>query len=612
MESKIKASMLPLLKTIFLIFVTVLGLAWSAWVYADDIAVDLKLVSKDEHVTVTVVNRSAHALSVRDLIINLNKKNYTLFREDQIPGLASRDYSIDIAMPELPGSYLISALLRYRNDQQLLSSQIAAIFYVVHRSNLQNICELKDTLIRENQSKLSFHGEGSHEWQLLLPQEIIVRQRLDDGAEHIAWLNKPITGLINRYKIYAGAEQVMNGEHQAALCSATLIMDGQFGAYKRGRLPDDALYFVIAGAGFSVFLIWVAMAYRGFQTIRITPLFCYLARLFWIALAYLLLRKAPVWIDALNDAALNTINQTGFEVLGDHFRGEAYRFFFEYFADAYFWGYLLLGAVYFLMNHAQGDFRQDKYCALLFSFFSLTRLALLKPPFWDAISRLGFLTLLVKLFFLPYMVSWSIQNVRHIIDLLQGEYTDIKHINDLFQTSFMLIDTALFAFGYIIESRRLGSEIKSVDPTFLGWLVCLWCYPPFNNFSFRYFDHPIVSIFIPTSPTFQVCITVLITCLWGVFSLASINLGFKASNLTNRGIVSHGLYRYVRHPAYVIKLIIWYIQGVFFEQYTLGILLAFTVVYVLRALTEEWHLNNDSDYIAYKKKTTWRFIPYLL
>lgn len=58
--------------------------------------------------------------------------------------------------------------------------------------------------------------------------------------------------------------------------------------------------------------------------------------------------------------------------------------------------------------------------------------------------------------------------------------------------------------------------------------------------------------------------TCIITCLWGIFAWASLSLGFKASNLTNRGIVTKGPYRWVRHPAYAAKLGIWLIQLVFF------------------------------------------------
>ncbi len=48
-------------------------------------------------------------------------------------------------------------------------------------------------------------------------------------------------------------------------------------------------------------------------------------------------------------------------------------------------------------------------------------------------------------------------------------------------------------------------------------------------------------------------------CARRIFSWASIALGFKASNLTNRGIVTHGPYAFVRHPGYAAKNFAWWL-----------------------------------------------------
>jgi protein-S-isoprenylcysteine O-methyltransferase Ste14 len=65
----------------------------------------------------------------------------------------------------------------------------------------------------------------------------------------------------------------------------------------------------------------------------------------------------------------------------------------------------------------------------------------------------------------------------------------------------------------------------------------------------------------------------------------------------------------VRHPAYASKLLVFYIQGFFLGQYFLGLMIGLTIIYLLRALTEEWHLSLDPDYVAYKQQVKWRFIP---
>jgi protein-S-isoprenylcysteine O-methyltransferase Ste14 len=99
-------------------------------------------------------------------------------------------------------------------------------------------------------------------------------------------------------------------------------------------------------------------------------------------------------------------------------------------------------------------------------------------------------------------------------------------------------------------------------------------------------------------------------------------LAFKASNLTNRGIVSHGPYARVRHPAYAAKNLAWWIgalpnlYAIFasgnlrYGLYALLSLSGWTLLYVLRAITEERHLlMGGNGYAEYTQRVRWRFIP---
>jgi protein-S-isoprenylcysteine O-methyltransferase Ste14 len=223
------------------------------------------------------------------------------------------------------------------------------------------------------------------------------------------------------------------------------------------------------------------------------------------------------------------------------------------------------------------------------------------------------LTVALKLFFVPYLTGWTFQNILHFANFLEARPWDFYAVNQALVDGCILLDTLVFACGYLVESRRLGSEIRSVDPTLLGWVVCLWCYPPFNQFSFAPFDRAWFDIAVAADESTRRLFTVAVTLLWAVFVWASLSLGFKASNLTSRGVVARGPYRFVRHPAYAAKLMVWYIQGVVFGEFSVGILLAFTVIYVLRALTEEWHLlATDPAYQEYRRTVRWRFMPFVL
>ena len=167
----------------------------------------------------------------------------------------------------------------------------------------------------------------------------------------------------------------------------------------------------------------------------------------------------------------------------------------------------------------------------------------------------------------------------------------------------------IFFQGYCLESSRLKNTIVSVDSTKLGWFVCLVCYPPLNYYVFTLLDFEQTALSININSQVEAILTIVITILWLFFVIASLNLGFKASNLTNRGVVDKGLYRFCRHPAYSAKMMIWFVQALFFGAYYLSLFLAFCIVYTLRAYTEERHLAMGRDYRDYMQRVKYRFIP---
>ena len=248
-------------------------------------------------------------------------------------------------------------------------------------------------------------------------------------------------------------------------------------------------------------------------------------------------------------------------------------------------------------------------------------------------ARQAGLALLLKFFFAPLMINWCL---GHIADMSSSvvqcwdAFANGVRGRALFDSSLywalfqciLFADTLLFTIGYIVEVPALHNRIRSVDPTFFGWFVCLACYPPFNDFTsrmlewqsndFPHFDNDYVH--------FAANIVLLVAM--AIYSWASIALGFKASNLTNRGIVARGPYSVVRHPAYAAKNFAWWIGaiptlGVWFASgdlhavaYSVFSLCGWTAIYVLRAITEERHLlMAGNGYAEYMGRVRWRFIP---
>ena len=251
-------------------------------------------------------------------------------------------------------------------------------------------------------------------------------------------------------------------------------------------------------------------------------------------------------------------------------------------------------------------------------------------------DRLAVLSTLLKSFFGPMMALFlmahcmgALSNGQAILEL--GITQDsVRSLFDRFGYWFLMqvilfVDVLLFTIGYLVESPRLGNEIRSVDPTLLGWAAALLCYPPFNSLiTSRVLGAPVSDFPQFDDPTMHLALNLLLLALLAGYASASVALGLKASNLTHRGIVARGPYALIRHPAYVCKNMAWWIGSVplvtseFAKSPVNGLLvlasvLAWTMLYVLRALTEEDHLRKvDGDYAAYAAKVRYRFIPGLI
>jgi protein-S-isoprenylcysteine O-methyltransferase Ste14 len=93
--------------------------------------------------------------------------------------------------------------------------------------------------------------------------------------------------------------------------------------------------------------------------------------------------------------------------------------------------------------------------------------------------------------------------------------------------------------------------------------------------------------------------------------LGKLSLG-RSFGLTpaNRGIVSTGLYRFVRHPIYLGYLIthVGFVIA-YPADWNLAVLAAADVALLLRAICEERTLALDDAYRAYMGRVRWRIIP---
>lgn len=220
----------------------------------------------------------------------------------------------------------------------------------------------------------------------------------------------------------------------------------------------------------------------------------------------------------------------------------------------------------------------------------------------------------VKGFFLPLMFVYMIQQT----DGLTAEFHRMVQGDQMsfYRFAYGLIFTVdvIFAvIGYSMSMRIFDSHIRSTEPTGLGWMVALIGYQPFwSVIGHQYLAYDRHTLnwgpWLEGLPLLQVLWGGTIIVLVSIYSLSTISFGLRFSNLTHRGILTSGPYRYSKHPAYISKNISWWLISVPFIS-TAGIseairgcalLLLVNGIYYLRAVTEDRHLSRDPHYLQYK------------
>ena len=229
---------------------------------------------------------------------------------------------------------------------------------------------------------------------------------------------------------------------------------------------------------------------------------------------------------------------------------------------------------------------------------------------WPEIGR-HYRNWLVKAFFLPLMMTYMLNATDGLIHR-EVDFSSFTGIYDLGYAIIMFADLLFASIGYVLTMRMLNAHIRSSEPTFLGWVVAICCYTPFWDFLLysRYFayqdslywgewlrDYPIISAAWGTA----------ILMLLAIYSLATVCLGIRFSNLTYRGLITSGPYRFTKHPAYVTKNLSWWLISIPFVSSGSAVsaisscllLLGVNFIYYLRARTEELHLSNYPEYVEY-------------
>lgn len=232
-----------------------------------------------------------------------------------------------------------------------------------------------------------------------------------------------------------------------------------------------------------------------------------------------------------------------------------------------------------------------------------------KPPAEHLYAHLRSWT--VKGFFLVFMLAIVPPNFQSVIDTPFALGDPVVLATWLIRFMF-LVDVAFATVGYLLTMRPFDSHIRSANPFAAAWMAALICYPPFimmddgGPLDYRVGTQD-WSVWFAGHEAILWPLAIALVALTALYAWATVAFGLRFSNLTNRGILTHGPYAISRHPAYLAKNLFWWLSSVpilttgsIVDAARATILMAVVSgVYYWRARTEERHLKLDPDYVAY-------------
>ena len=224
----------------------------------------------------------------------------------------------------------------------------------------------------------------------------------------------------------------------------------------------------------------------------------------------------------------------------------------------------------------------------------------------------------IKGFFGAFMISILPPGFAQVVESDPAQLLgDPVQFVMLLVTLLFVIDVQIGTVGYLLTLRPLDSHIRSGNPLLAGWLAALLCYPPFvwgiigpNDQILSYeLGTPGWAHWFAGNDLLLWSWGALLIGLTGIYAWATVVFGIRFSNLTYRGVLTHGPYRFTRHPAYLSKNLFWWASVLPFLV-TSGsplealrncvFLLVVNAIYYWRARTEEAHLlAEDPKYAEY-------------
>jgi len=172
---------------------------------------------------------------------------------------------------------------------------------------------------------------------------------------------------------------------------------------------------------------------------------------------------------------------------------------------------------------------------------------------------------------------------------------------------------SLLGYGFSFVGYLFGKKIRNVDFTVVGWLTNAVCYQPLFALVFWQMIPPVFGLDPTVTPGFLRTATFVVAIsLNVVYTLSIWNLGIMFGVMTDKGVRTTGFYSVVRHPNYTIEsimFVMFYCRALSSAVNWLAVG-GFLLIYWLRSEREDQFMSvSNPDYLVYREKTPYKFIP---
>jgi protein-S-isoprenylcysteine O-methyltransferase Ste14 len=223
----------------------------------------------------------------------------------------------------------------------------------------------------------------------------------------------------------------------------------------------------------------------------------------------------------------------------------------------------------------------------------------------------------IKAFFLAFMVAIVPGNWAETINpSSEAIASNIVALSGWLISALFMVDVTFATVGYVLTMKPLDSHIRSANPYAAGWTAALICYPPFIlmndggplDYRVGTAGNEAWAYWFEGYPLLLVLFGVVLVMLTAIYAWATVAFGLRFSNLTHRGVLTHGPYAWTKHPAYLAKNLFWWLAFLPFLVTSgsvpdmlrnTALMAAVSGVYYWRARTEERHLAADPAYREY-------------